>query len=267
MLRFLFLLLIFPMVIFSQENIGARAFALKSYVAVANDIWTIFYNPAGISNLKNREISISYIPAQFEIPELSKKGIAYFEPSLSVKFGVGAQVFGFSLYKETTLKFSLAKSFDLFDIGVNLNYNLVSIKSYGNAGAFSADFGIISNPLKFLKFGFVFKNIIATKLGQARERLPKEFDFGIAVLPYESLIVSAQVDKEIYFRESFKYGVEYVIENFLFLRFGLTNYPVQYSGGVGLKIFLLQIDYSINQHQLLGLTHQLTFSAKLGKSR
>ncbi len=266
MLRFLFLLFSFTTLALSQENIGARSFAMKSYVAVANDIWTIFHNPAGISNLKDREISISYIPAQFEIPELSKKAIAYFEPSLPIKFGAGVQIFGFSLYKEMTFKLSLARNFNLFNIGVNLNYNLVSIKNYGSAGAFSADFGFVSNPLKFLKFGFILKNFVATKLGQARENLPKEFDFGVAILPYENLIISAQVDKEIYFKESFKYGVEYAVENFLFIRAGFTNYPVQYSGGFGLKIFLFKVDYSINQHQSLGLTHQFTFSAKLGKS-
>jgi len=265
MLRFLFLIFFFSTTVFAGENIGARSFALKSYIAVSNDVWTIFYNPAGISNLKDREISISYIPAQFEIPELSKKAIAYFEPSLPVKFGAGVQIFGFSLYKETAFKLSIAKNFNLFDIGVNLNYNLVSIKNYGSAGAFSVDLGFLSNPLKFLKFGFALKNMVATKLGQAREGLPKEFDFGVAILPYENLLISAQVDKEIYFKESFKYGVEYAVENFLFIRVGFMNYPVQYSGGFGLNIFLFQVDYSINQHQSLGLTHQFTFSAKLGK--
>lgn len=267
MLKIFPLIFLFTSCVFAQENIGSRPSALKSYVAVANDIWTIFYNPAGIASLKDREISFSYIPAQFELKELSKKGLVYYEPSLLVKFGLGIEIFGFSLYKETNFKMSLASDFNFFAFGINLNYNFVSIKDYGSAGALSMDVGAISKPVGFLKFGFVLRNLIAGKIGEAEEKLPKGIEFGIAFLPYDDLIVSAEINKEIYFRESFKYGVEYLLLDFVAIRLGLSNYPTQYSGGVGFRISSFQIDYSINNHQYLGLTHQFTFSAKLGRGK
>ncbi len=267
MLKIFLLVFIFASTAFAQENIGARPSALKSYVAIANDVWAIFYNPAGIANLKDREISFSYIPSQFELKELSKKGLVYYEPSLPVKFGFGSEIFGFSLYKETIYKVSLARDFNFFAFGVNINYNFISIKDYGSAGALSIDVGAVSKPVKFLKFGFMLRNLIAGKIGESKEKLPKGIEFGVAFLPYDNLIVSAGVDKEIYFRESFKYGVEYLLLDLVAIRFGLSNYPVQYSGGIGLKISKFQIDYSIDNHQYLGLTHQVTFSAKLGGSK
>jgi len=264
MLRVFFFLSLALFNALAQENIGGRPFALKSYVAVANDVWTIFYNPAGIADLKDREISLSYIPAQFGLAELSKKGVVYYEPSLPVKFGIGVEMFGFSLYKETIFKVSLARDFNLFSFGVNFNYNFISIKNYGGAGALSIDVGFISRSLKFLRFGFMVRNLISGEIGRSGEKLPKEIEFGVAFVPYENLIISAEIDKEIYFRETFKYGVEYLVLNLVALRFGLSNYPVQYSGGAGLKIYRFQIDYSVNNHQSLGLTHQITFSAKIG---
>ncbi len=264
MSRGLSLLIFLVIEVFSQENIGARAFAIKSFVAVANDAWAIFYNPAGTANLRDREISFSYIPAQFGLTQLSKKGAVYYEPSLPVKFGVGFESFGFELYRENTFKISLSHSFGVFNLGLGLNYNFVSIKNYGSAGAFSADLGFISNPVKFLRFGFVVKNLIAGKIGEARERLPKEIDLGVALMPYDNLIVSTGVYKELIFRESVRYGVEYNIANFVSVRFGLSNYPVRYSGGLGIKIFRFQLDYGVDNHQLLGLTHQVTLTAKFG---
>ncbi len=267
MLKIFLLIFLFASNVVAQENIGGRPFALKSYVAVANDAWAVFYNPAGIANLKDREISFAYIPSQFELKELSKKGLVYYEPSLPVKFGFGGEIFGFSLYKEIIFKISLAKDFGFFAFGVNLNYNFVSIKEYGSAGALSMDFGGISKPVKFLRFGFMLRNLVAGKIGESKEKLQKGIELGVAFSPYDNLIVSAGIDKEIYFRESFKYGVEYLLLNIVAIRFGLSNYPAQYSGGLGLKISKFQIDYSINNHQYLGLTHQFTFSAKIGGSK
>ena len=157
MLRILFFLIFFVFRGLSQESIGARAFAVKSFVAVANDVWAVFYNPAGIADLKSREISFSYIPAQFGLTQLSIKGAVYYEPSLPVKFGIGIKSFGFELYRENMLKISIAQGFDAFNLGLSLNYTFISIKYYGIDGAFSGDFGFVSKPVNFLRFGFVVK--------------------------------------------------------------------------------------------------------------
>ncbi len=250
---------------FSQEIIGARAFALKSYVAIANDLWAIFYNPAGISSLEVREVAFSYIPAQFELAELSQKGIAYYEPSLPVKFGLGARIWGFELYREFILKIGFAGEFKFFSIGGSLNYNLISIKNYGSDGGISFDLGLISNPVKFLRFGFMLRNVISERIGEAREKLPNGLEIGVAFVPYENLIVSSSIEKEFTMRESFKYGVEYVIEKWLSMRFGLLNFPARFSAGVGIKYFIFNLDYSVDKHQTLGLTHQITLALRLGK--
>lgn len=263
MLKILIFLCLLISRVFTQENISAKAFALKSYV-IPNDVWAVFYNPAGLAELKVREISISYIPAQFGLKELAKGGFVFCEPSLPVKIGVGAEISGFELYKEGALKFSVAKNFELFNLGLNINYNFVSIKGYGNGGAFSADFGFISKSVKSLKFGFILKNLIAGKVGEAKESLPKEIELGVALLPYNGLIVSTSIHKEAGFRESLKYGVEYEFADLFALRFGFSNYPVQYSAGAGIKFLNFKFDYGVNNHQLLGLTHQVTLTAKLG---
>ena len=110
----------------------------------------------------------------------------------------------------------------------------------------------------------LLKNLISSRIGKAQEKLPKEIDLGIALMPYSNLIVSMGVYKELTFRECVRYGVEYNIVDFVSVRFGLSNYPVRYSGGVGIKLSRFQLDYGVDNHQLLGFTHQITLTAKLG---
>ena len=264
-LKILIAFFLFQGLSLSQEIIGARAFALKSYVAVANDPWTIFYNPAGISSLRTREVAFSYIPAQFELAELSQKGIAYYEPSLPVKFALGARIFGFELYRELILKLAFARDFKFFSIGGSLSYNSISIKNYGSDGGLGFDLGLISNPIKFLRFGFVLKNMISERIGKAKEKLPSVLEIGLAFVPYENLTVSSSVEKVFALRESFKYGVEYMVEKWLCFRIGLLNFPTRFSAGIGINYFIFNLDYSVDKHQMLGLTHQITIALRLGE--
>jgi hypothetical protein len=230
-----------------------------------SDIWSIYYNPAGISKFNDRKVSFSYIPSQFGLKELSKKALVYFEPSLPVKIGLGVKIFGFDLYKETVLTIAVARNFNSVSFGLALNYYLISIRKYGSTGVPSLDLGLVVEPISQIRTGFVFKNIFSGTIGKTGDKLPRMLEVGIAYMPFQNLCVSISTAKELNFKESVKYGVEYKPADIIALRFGLSNYPASYSFGAGLNHSLLQIDYSISRHNELGFTHQISLSIKLGR--
>ena len=81
--RFLLSVIIFCFSIatIAQYNPGARQISLaNSDVALANDVFTLFNNPAGLSQINWREVGIYYSPAPFGLTELANGYVAYIEP-------------------------------------------------------------------------------------------------------------------------------------------------------------------------------------------
>ena len=67
--------------ILSQYSPGAKQISLaNSDVALSNDVFTIFSNPAGLAQLNWREVGVYYSPAPFGLSELANGYVAYHEP-------------------------------------------------------------------------------------------------------------------------------------------------------------------------------------------
>ena len=91
--------------IIAQTNPGARQIALAhSDVALSDDVFALFNNPAGLAQLKNREIGFFYSPSPFGISELANGYLAYIEPIEIANISFGAMTYGYNLYKENKLK-------------------------------------------------------------------------------------------------------------------------------------------------------------------
>ena len=68
--------------VFSQYNPGAKQISLSnSDVALSDDVFSLFNNPAGLSQMNWREIGIYYSPAPFGLSELSNGFVAYHQPT------------------------------------------------------------------------------------------------------------------------------------------------------------------------------------------
>ena len=79
---------------FPQINPGARQIALShSDVALSNDAFSIFNNPAGLA----------HSPSPFGMKELANGFGAYTEPTTFGTLSAGFMIYGFELYKETKM--------------------------------------------------------------------------------------------------------------------------------------------------------------------
>lgn len=247
---------------FEQNEAGAKPYALGgAFVALADNAWAVFYNPAGIARLVHNEVSVFYLPQQFGLKELSTTVIAGNYNSNVGTFGFGVRRFGFSLYKEITATIAYASMFLGVYAGANLNYYSLTISNYGNDVAIGMDAGILFPLVKDFDFGISVKNLNMPTIGKRREKLPQIFSTGINYSPVENLVVAADYRKEIGFEGSPRFGVEYKVFEFASLRAGAANNPPTYTAGIGVEYKFIQIDYSFFTHQELGMSH--TFSVTL----
>lgn len=257
---------------YSQYNPGAKQISLSnSDVALSNDVFSLFNNPAGLSQMNWREVGVYYSPAPFGLSELANGYIAYHEPTSIGSFAVGGMSYGFDLYREA--KFSVGYSYNYsnkFFGGLTINYQTVSIQNYGNDGALFFNIGGLAYVTDNFRLGFAFQNINRTSFGNEDDQIPVVFITGLSYDAADELTFNFAVEKDIKYKASFQFGINYnIIEN-LSLRTGFSNEPSKYSAGIGINFSMFSLDYAMFTHNDLGITHQagivISFDRELERS-
>ncbi len=248
--------------IFSQNISGAKQFALcNSTVAQSNDAFGIFGNPAGIGQLGWREFGIYYSPSPYGLKELATANGVYVEHTDFGNFGLGFSTFGFKLFKENKFAVSYAsRFFEDYFLGITLIYQNLKIENYGSAGTFNIILGGISYITKNLRMGFSIENILRSTYGNVKDQIPVVITSGLSYDVLRNATVNFALVKELGFDLSLKFGTEYFPVDFLSLRFGTSNYPQVFTAGTGINFSIFQIDYAVEAHPDLGLTHQFGLS-------
>ena len=267
----LFLKVIVPILLitntFAQFNPGARQISLSnSDVALSNDVFSLFNNPAGLSQLNWREIGIYYSPAPFGLSELANGYVAYVEPFDFGSVAIGGMTYGFDLYRETKLLLGYSYNYEnKFFAGVAINYHTFSIKNYGNTGILYLNFGGLAYVTDQIRWGFSITNINRASVGNEDDQIPMIFSTGFSYNIINSMSLNLAIEKDIRYKPSLQYGIEYNIIKYLSLRLGFQNKPARYSAGVGINYSIISLDYSFFTHQDLGLTHQAGIIISFGK--
>ncbi len=265
-IRLLFMLIVASAVSSAGvENNGrgtkARALA-NAFVAVADDPWAVYYNPAGLSRVRALEASIFFVPAQFELPELRTSAIAAALPIGYGTLGASVSHFGFELYRETHAAVGYGEAIDWGVAGgIGINFHRFSFERYGAAQRITVDVGLLGEIDDKLTVGFSHKNLFGERLG--RDRLPQVFSVGIAYAPVANVMLVAELEKEIRYPLAVKAGAEYVFIDILTFRAGVGNNPDTLSAGFALKYAPFEISYAGYSHPQLGWTHQLDMRYRL----
>jgi hypothetical protein len=254
---------------FELIDIGAKPISMGgAFTSLANNSNAVYYNPAGISQLPFREVSIFYSPAPFGLKELANGSINYVEPTKFGAFGLSAKTYGFELYKELTITATYSNNYKkkIF-YGANVNFYNLKIQNYGSASTFGIDIGGLAYLTDFLRWGFAAFNLNRSKIGTQDDKLPQVYRTGISIQPRNELNFVLDVEKDTRYTTSVKAGVEYSLYDMIDLRAGIGTEPTRFSGGVGLYYSIFEIDYGFYNHQDLGLTHQGTITINFGGSK
>ncbi len=244
---------------------GTKSIALSNaFVAVADEPWTIFYNPAGLIQLSSIEAGAFIIPNQFGIPELRTVSSAVAFPLKYFSAGIAAEQFGFQLYREVEGRCAVAGSIiNSVALGVSCNYQKIIIERYGSTSVFSFDIGILASITKNASLGFSAKNVTGTTVSHLHDKLPQIFSFGVAQRFPHGFLMTVEAEKDIRYPYSIKAGIEQRIFNVLYLRCGINSEPKSFSFGGAVSFSWCSFGYAGYSHPFLGYTHQVDIKVKL----
>jgi hypothetical protein len=251
----------------AQFNPGAKQISLSnSDVGLSNDVFSLFNNPAGLSQISWREIGVYYSPAPFGLSELANGYVAYHEPSSIGSFALGGMSYGFDLYRETKIILGYSYNYqNRFFAGASINYQTISIKNYGNDAAIFINIGGLAYVTNYLRWGFSVHNLNRATYGEDDDQIPLIFNTGLSYDFVNELTLNFAIEKDIRYKTSVQFGINYdIIEN-LSLRSGFSNEPSKYSVGIGINYSIFSLDYAMFTHTDLGLTHQAGVIISFGK--
>ncbi len=243
----------------AQVSPGAKQVALShSGIAQANDVFSLFNNPAGLAQLNWRELGIYYSPSPFGESKLSNAYASYLEPFTFGNITVGYMQYGFELYKENKIALSFSRRFtDDFFLGATVLYQNLSIEKYGSDNSFVFNLGGLHYLDDYLRLGVALHNLSRATYGAEDDQIPFILSAGISYDFNSDLTFNGAIEKELDFEPSFRFGVDYDLIEYLSIRAGFMNEPSSYSVGVGIHYSFLNLDYAFFTHPVLDLTHQV----------
>ena len=242
----------------AQYNPGAKQISMSnSDVALSNDVFSLFNNPAGLAQMNWRELGIYYSPSPFGFSELANGFIAYHEPFDFGSLGVGAMTYGFELYRENKISIGFSYNYlNKFFAGAAVNLHTVSIENYGSDNTFYLNIGGLFYLTQYFRLGFSVQNLNRASFGNEKDNIPLIYNTGFSYGVMEDLTFNLAVEKDIRYNYSLRGAIEYYLLEYLSLRSGFSNEPSSYSAGIGINYSYFSLDYAFLTHTDLGLTHQ-----------
>lgn len=299
----LLLLMLIPGLVYGQAKVGtagaqfleigvsARAVGMgDAFVAVANDASAMYYNPAGLTQLYDREVMVAAIDYPADI-QYGFAGIAYPLYRFGGVLGIGMYALNAGDMKETTYEYSngtgrtfgaasyaAALSYgrnltDRFSVGLTLKFIDEHYEDERSSG-WAADVGTSYNTgFRNFKISMVITNFgpDMTFISESYP-LPINFRFGgaIDVLSSErhrgTFSLEAQHPSDNL--EKYNAGFEYGLDERYFLRVGERFQYDEGSFSVGGGIHLpleslnMRLDYAYQDMGLLEQAHRFSFSVK-----
>jgi hypothetical protein len=167
--------------------------------------------------------------------------------------------FGDDLLNEHKLGIGYSHKIRYVSIGLQLNYIQYRIEGYGSAGSVSVEFGGVVELLPEIHFGaYIFRPVISNADPDSGGFLPTLLKTGLSYRPVSNLMLNVEYQYYIFTGQYLSFGMEYVAREKIALRTGINLQTLRSTFGIGFCPNRLKIDYAIDLHPLLGLSHEFT---------
>ena len=280
---------------YTHAKVAAMAGAV---VAETGSNWSIFHNPAGITEIEGTHLSagsgnlfgFKWLPTYnlggtAPLPIIGKIGFSF--QQLETKYS------GKTLSKEQTL--SIAQGFDLqhdknshLAIGYTANFVQWDLgKSAGISGdgsdglklgsinSVTVEVGVLASLHEKYRFGVFLKNINSGALGKGmtRQILPRRINTGITYMPMTGLAISI-VSEHLLGRDDMqiKAAIRYNLNSNLEIYTGAQSNPNRFGLGFTIKLYRVTdaelgdnytLSYGLLTHPVLPMTHQFNIGLSL----
>ena len=252
---------------FERNGLGTRAIALaNAYVAIADDPWAVYYNPAGLARISSVQMSAFFSPAQFGMTELRTVCAGATLPLSFCTCGVVIDGFGYDVYRETSLScaFGVMVS-DWISLGATTHFGRITIEGYGTASALVFDAGGIASVTEDVRLGWCWKNVTQTTVGALSERLPRILSMGVCYGITEHSRLAVELEKDVRYPIIKKFSFEQQLLDVFSVRLGISDNPDKFSCGLGVRVAGIEFSYAGYSHPQLGWTHQVELSVSLSQ--
>ncbi len=286
---------------FLKIGTGARPAAMGSaFVALADDLNALYWNPAGLVQLTRNEFSATYVQ-WFEGISMQYLGYAY---PLNNKSALAASITYLSAKdiekrNDTGILLGEVKNYHLsLPIAYSLRINpslalggtvkfISQVYDSDKGNTIVGDFGILLTPIKNLNFGVCVQNVGSElKTGEKKNKLPSTLKTGLAFrIPYiKSAFISLDYDLPTDDEAKIHSGIEYSFKDSFYLRAGyeqvnnlgknagltlglgfVTYWQKQETmwGGTGTEgAVRIVVDYALVAYGEFGYTHRFSLGMK-----
>ncbi len=257
--------------LFEDLALSPRARAMgEATVATTNDAWAFYYNPAMLPLVPVAQAELTTVtPNGLSFNRLSSAGLAAPLPGRGGALAVGWRRYAVEfeevdLTSENTL--SVAHGFRLFAdastaayLGWTLNfYNATFSRTIGLSGdgtdgvepgsawAVGLDVGAVVKVYDRTRLGFFTRNLNSPTIGDDSEELSRQVGVGLAYEPYPGVISAFDMRTTLGDRFRFCGGLEFNVVAPLDLRVGVETEPNKLSGGFGIHLPVLTLDYGFS---------------------
>ena len=243
---------------FERQASGARLSALGAAgTGLPAELLAARVNPAACAGLPGVECAWDVTPGLFGFSEMRRFQAAAGIPWGPAVFPLFVSQFGSDLYRELII--SAGAGFPVMPslrAGFLLHGCHLSIGGYGSAWTLALDAGLQWDPVPELTVGCAAANIHGATIGASRDPLPRSLSAGIDLHPLREGRLLVDMVKEPRFPAEIHVGMEYTLLGLLSLRCGMVNDPSLLTGGIGVRWGMLEADYALALHDVLGETHQ-----------
>lgn len=245
---------------FLDAGFGARPKALgNTFVAVADDANTVYWNAAGMSSIQTAEVTSAYsrffdevscVNVAYVMPvgEGSSLGLGYIRSSVGEIPNTDAAGNLISYMSNTDQALMLAYGKKLnnnLSMGLSLKMISMALDENSNSG-FDMDCSLLYRLNRNFSLGGSVQNMLAGPLGP--DRFERKVKVGVAYAPWaDGSLVSADLNYAQN-KTTVNYGVEWALLPIFKVRGGIGD--GRFSAGLGLYFEGFIFDYAFSRHDL-----------------
>ncbi len=249
-------------------SFGPRSMGTGQITTLFTDVWAAHNNIGSLGWLNRGGVAASF-ENRYNSSAFNQIAVtAATTPGKFGAFGFGASRFGSDLFNQTRAQIGWAKAFGIASIGIQGQWYQVQASEFPARNHFLLNFGGHAKLTPKVSFAASISNITQTKASDFQnEKLPTIAKAGVSFTPVKSVLLLAEVQKDLDQKALVKAGIEYEIRTNLWIRTGFTTEIQLATGGIAFKWRDLQLDYSISNHPQLGWSNGIGLQMILGKEK
>lgn len=258
---FLCFLLILPLQIQAEKEgdpAGAGQAGVGGISVFTSGIWAAHNNPAGLAKI-DQPMAGLFVENRFLLKELCFNAASFAIPVLNGGMAIAISQLGANQYNNFFAGFAYGRSFgEKFSAGVRFDYYQVSYgNEYGKGSTVSFETGIQwqINDKTGLALS-VFNPIKVRYQCTPPQEIPSLWCAGVSYKPISDIQLLFQAEQSSRDGYTYRYGVEYLLNEQIYLRAGYSTNPSGISFGCGYTFSAFTIDIATKWHQTLGFSPQ-----------